>query len=183
MAQSENNHLLPTPKFTDPARILIVISPYYSDVAGELLEGAKRAIHTAGGIHDIINVPGALEIPPAIRIATAARFYDGYVALGCIVRGETTHYETVCNESARGLMDLGLEGLCVGNGILTVENMDQANARADHSGQNKGGGAADAAMHLVAIKRRFTKTGSGRIAPSSEHIHMAGTPLNKPGAA
>ena len=183
MAQTENHFILPAPKFTDPARILIVISPYYRDVADNLLEGAKRAIHMAGGIHDVVQVPGALEIPPAIRIATAARYYEGYVALGCIVRGETTHYETVCNESARGLMELGLEGLCIGNGILTVENMDQANARADHTDQNKGGGAADAAMHLVALKRRFTKTGAGRISPSSEHFLMAGTPKTNPGAA
>ena len=183
MAQTENHFILPAPKFANPARILIVISPYYKDVADELLEGAKRAIHMAGAIHDVINVPGALEIPPAIRIATTAGFYEGYVALGCIIRGETTHYETVCNESARGLMELGLDGLCVGNGILTVENMEQAVARADSDGQNKGGGAADAAMHLVSLKRRFTKTGAGRISPSSEHILMAGTPKTNPGAA
>ncbi len=183
MAQSETHTVLPAPTFETPARILIVISPYYKEVADNLLTGAKDAIRKANAVFDIIEVPGALEIPPAIRLATAARFYEGYVALGCIIRGETTHYETVCNESARGLMELGLEGLCIGNGILTVENMDQAMARAEHSGQNKGGGAAEAAMHLVAIKRRFTKTSAGRIAPSSDHILMAGEPKNNPGVA
>jgi len=96
--------------------------------------------------------------------------------LGCVIRGETTHYDTVCNDSSRALTLLGLEGLCIGNGILTVENMAQAKVRADAGGQNKGGGAAEAAMHLLAIKRRFTKAGKGRIAPASEHILMADAP-------
>ena len=81
--------------------------------------------------------------------------FDGFVALGCVIRGETTHYETVCNDSSRGLTLLGLDGLCIGNGILTVENHDQAAVRADPAGQNKGGGAADAALHLIALARRF----------------------------
>lgn len=172
MANTESHHILPSPKFDTPTRVLIVVSPYYQDIAQKLLAGATAAITTAGATCDTIKVPGALEIPTAIKLASGA--YDGFVALGCVIRGETTHYDTVCNDSSRALTLMGLEGICIGNGVLTVENRDQAIVRADHTGQNKGGGAADAAMHLIAIKRRFTKTGSGRIAPTSEHILMAG---------
>ena len=172
MAQAETHYILPSPKFDAPTRVLIVVSPYYKDIADNLVAGATAAIAAAGATCDTIEVPGALEIPTAIKLASGA--YDGFVALGCIIRGETTHYDTVCNDSSRALSLMGLEGICTGNGILTVENRDQAVVRADHTSQNKGGGAADAAMHLIAIKRRFTKTGSGRIAPTSEHILMAG---------
>jgi len=106
-------------------------------------------------------VPGALEIPPAIALAARLAGYDGYVGLGCVIRGETTHYETVCNDSSRGLMLLGIQGLAVGNGILTVETHAQAAVRADPAGQDKGGGAAAAALHLVALARRW-KAGEGR---------------------
>ena len=100
-------------------------------------------------------MPGALEVPTAIRLACRSGDFDGFVALGCVIRGETTHYETVCNDSSRGLTLLGLDGVCIGNGILTVENHAQAAVRADPAGQNKGGGAADAALHLIALARRF----------------------------
>ena len=172
MASIESHYVLPAPKFDKPTRVLIVVSPYYKDIAENLVAGATAAITAAGATADIIEVPGALEIPTAIKLASKA--YDGFVALGCIIRGETTHYDTVCNDSSRALSLMGLENICIGNGILTVENRDQAVVRANHTGQNKGGGAADAAMHLIAIKRRFTKQGTGRIAPSSEHILMAG---------
>lgn len=175
MASIESHHILPPPTFDKITRVLIVVSPYYKDIADNLITGAREAIGTAGATCDLIEVPGALEIPTAIHLAYASRHYDGFVALGCIIRGETTHYDTVCNDSSRGLTLMGLEGLCIGNGILTVENRKQAEVRADHTGQNKGGGAADAAMHLIAIKRRFTKQGTGRISPSSEHILMAGS--------
>ncbi len=182
MAQSEPHYHMSAPKFDKPVRILIVVAPYYKDIADQLVEGAKRAINAANAVCDIVEVPGALEIPPAIGLAQATRYYDGYVALGCVIRGETTHYETVCNESARGLMSLGLSGMCIGNGILTVETMDQAIARADAEGQNKGGGAAEAALHLIALKRRFTKSDSTRISPASDHILMAGNPTDNSGA-
>jgi 6,7-dimethyl-8-ribityllumazine synthase len=104
---------------------------------------------------DVLEVPGALEIPSAIAMAGRLADFDGYVALGCIIRGETTHYDTVCNDSSRGLMMLGLGGSCIGNGILTVENRDQAVVRADPAGQDKGGGAALAALHLIAISRKW----------------------------
>jgi len=166
--------VMAAPKFDHPARVLIVMSPYYGAISEQLCKGARAAIEAAGASHETIAVPGALEIPGAIKLCAGQ--FDAFVALGCVVRGETTHYETVCNDSARGLMLLGLEGLCIGNGILTVENMAQAEVRAKAAGQNKGGGAAEAALHLLAIKRRFTKPVKPRIAPTSEHILMAGEP-------
>ena len=172
MAQ-EHNTLAP-PVFKEPTRVLIVLSPYYADIATQLVTGARAAIEAAGASHETIEVPGALEVPTALKLASGR--FDAFVALGCVIRGETTHYDTVCNDSSRALTLLGLEGLCIGNGILTVENMAQAKVRADAGGQNKGGGAAEAAMHLLAIKRRFTKAGKGRIAPVSEHILMADAP-------
>ncbi|MEO0991936.1 MAG: 6,7-dimethyl-8-ribityllumazine synthase, partial [Pseudomonadota bacterium] len=115
----------------------------------------KAEIEAAGGTHEVIEVPGALEVPTAIRIAYRQGEFDGFVALGCVIRGETTHYDTVCNDSSRAIQLLGLEGACIGNGILTVENHGQAAVRADTKGQNKGGGAAAAALHLIALSRRF----------------------------
>ncbi len=174
MADSETHYTLPAPKFEATTRLLIVVAPYYKDIADELVAGAKAAIKSAGATSHVVEVPGALEIPTAIKLASAKRVYDGYVALGCVIRGETTHYDTVCNDSSRALTLLGLDGICIGNGILTVENRAQAEVRADHKGQNKGGGAAEAAMHLIALKRSFTKSCHRRIGPSSEHILIAG---------
>lgn len=133
---------------------LIVEARYYSDIADELLKGATGALHAAGATWDVVTVPGALEVPAAVAIASELKgeAYDGYVALGCVIRGETTHYEIVSNESARALMDLSIaDGLALGNGILTVENEAQAWARARVSDQNKGGGAAIAAMAMAAL--------------------------------
>lgn len=161
MAESEDNFQIPTPAFDAPVKLLAVISPYYKKVAGDLLAGAKAECESADAELDVIEVPGALEIPPAIRIAYRQSNYDGFVALGCIIRGETTHYDTVCNDSSRGLMLLGLQGANIGNGILTVENMAQAEVRADPKAQNKGGGAAAAALHLIALERKYGKQGKG----------------------
>ena len=155
MAESIEHFHLEPPRFIDLTRILIVVAPYYKAIADQLEAGAKAAIVAASAEYEIIRVPGALEVPTAIRLAAVSGRYDGYVALGCIIRGETTHYDTVCNDSSRGLMLLGLEGHCIGNAILTVETLDQAVVRADAKGQNKGGGAAEAAMHLIALKRRL----------------------------
>lgn len=155
MAETDQHSSLPLPRMDAPARLLIVCAPYYKAIADDLIAGARATIDAAGATVEIIEVPGALEIPPAIAIAARAGRYDGYVALGCVVRGETTHYETVCNDSSRGLMQLGLAGHAIGNGILTVENMDQAAVRAAPGGQNKGGGAAAAALHLIALGRRW----------------------------
>lgn len=149
---------LPRPTFDTPPKVLIVISPYYSQIAADLLEGAKWELEAAGATFDVVEVPGALEIPTAISLAHQQSNYDGYVALGCVIRGETTHYETVCNDSSRALQLLGLQGACLGNAILTVENMPQAVVRADPKGQNKGAGAAEAALHLIALARRWGRS-------------------------
>jgi len=155
MAASETHYTLPAPKFDKPVKLLIVVAPYYRDIADNLVAGAKAKAASTGAEVDVLEVPGALEIPSAIAMAGRLADFDGYVALGCIIRGETTHYDTVCNDSSRGLMMLGLGGSCIGNGILTVENRDQAVVRADPTGQDKGGGAALAALHLIAISRRW----------------------------
>jgi 6,7-dimethyl-8-ribityllumazine synthase len=139
-----------------PPHLLIIEARFYDDLADELLRGATAALERAGATFDKVTVPGALEIPAAVAIAADTRRYDGYVALGCVIRGETTHYDTVAGESARGLMDLSIhERLAIGNGILTVENDDQAWARARVGESNKGGAAAEAALAMVALKARL----------------------------
>ncbi|MEM8554790.1 MAG: 6,7-dimethyl-8-ribityllumazine synthase [Pseudomonadota bacterium] len=158
---SITHYTLPRPTFDDPVSVLIVVAPYYREVADHLLVGARAELDAAGATYETIEVPGALEVPPAIRIGYAQSDYDGFVALGCVIRGETTHYDTVCNDSSRALMLLGLQGACLGNGILTVENMDQALVRADPSEQNKGGGAAAAALHLIHLSRTMGRKSKG----------------------
>jgi 6,7-dimethyl-8-ribityllumazine synthase len=142
--------------------ILIVEARFYADISDALLAGASGVLKAAGADFDKITVPGALEIPGAIAMASASghaagRAYDGYVALGCVIRGETTHYETVANESARGLMDLTVhQRLAIGNGILTVENEEQAWARVNTDKvEHKGEGAAKAALAMVALRRQL----------------------------
>lgn len=153
MATAETHYTLPLPSFDKPVKLLIVVAPYYRNIAEQLVAGARAMAAKAGAEADLIEVPGALEIPSAIALAHRLADYDGYVALGCVIRGETTHYDTVCNDSSRGLTLLGLQGVCIGNGILTVENRDQAVVRAEAAGQDKGGGAAAAALHLIALAR------------------------------
>ncbi|MBN8530783.1 MAG: 6,7-dimethyl-8-ribityllumazine synthase [Alphaproteobacteria bacterium] len=137
-------------------RFLIVQARFYPEISDALLAGAEAALRAAGVAWDSVAVPGALEIPTVIRLAADTGRYDGFVALGCVIRGETTHYETVCQESARGLTLLGIESrLSIGNGILTVENESQALERADPARGNKGGAAAEACLALVALKTRF----------------------------
>jgi len=135
--------------------ILIVQSPYYAEIAVELLRGAEQELAHAGASHELITVPGALEIPAAIAIASAGDDnYDGYIALGCVIRGETSHYDIVAGQSARALMDLGItRGLAIGNGILTVDTGDQARVRAAVDRKNKGADAARACLALVALKQ------------------------------
>lgn len=153
-----SHHILPLPAFDKPVKLLIVASPYYKDISDNQIAGAIAEIEKAGASHDTILVPGALEIPTAIGIAERMSNFDGYIALGCVIRGETTHYDTVCNDSSRGLQLLGLQGVCIGNGILTVENHAQAAVRADPAQMNKGGGAAAAALHLIALVRKWGKS-------------------------
>lgn len=155
MAGTEQHYSLPRAEFDKPVKLLIVVAPYYKDIADNLVAGAKAEIAAAGGTCDIVEVPGALEVPTAIAIADRTSNFDGFVALGCVIRGETTHYDTVCNDSSRAIQLMGLQGLCIGNGILTVENRTQAEVRADPEGQNKGGGAAAAALHLIALSRKW----------------------------
>jgi len=175
MAGHESHYILPRPEFDAPVKLLIVVAPYYKDIADHMIAGAKAEIEAVGGTWDIAEVPGALEVPTAIGMAERLSNYDGYVALGCVIRGETTHYDTVCNDSSRALQLLGLQGLCIGNGILTVENRKQAEVRADPADQNKGGGAAAAALHLIALARKWCgqRKGVGFV-PKSEEIKLAG---------
>ncbi len=137
------------------AHILIVEARFYGHLNDMLLAGARTAIQAAGHSHETITVPGALELPGAIALADASGNYDAYVAIGVVIRGETWHFEIVAGESARGLMALSLDGLAIGNGILTTENEAQAMARADPSQADKGGGAARAALAMLALKQRF----------------------------
>ncbi len=137
--------------------IMIVEARYYTHIADELARGAIAALDAAGASYQRFAVPGAFEIPAAIRFAVTAKApFDGYLALGCVIRGETTHYDYVCQESARGLQDLALaHGLAIGFGILTVENEAQALARARVDRKNKGGEAANACLAMIELKRHF----------------------------
>lgn len=137
------------------ARVLIVEARFYAHLSDLLLAGARAALDAAGCSHETIRVPGALELPGAIALAAEAGGFDAFVALGVVIRGETYHFEIVAGESARALMALTLDGLAVGNGILTVENEAQALARADPGRGDKGGDAARAALALLDLRRRF----------------------------
>ena len=137
------------------AHVLIAEARFYAHLNDMLLAGARGAIEKAGHSHETVTVPGALELPGAIALAADSGRFDAYVALGVVIRGETYHFEIVAGESARGLMALTMDGLAVGNGILTVENEAQAIARADPRHADKGGGAAEAALALLEIRRRF----------------------------
>ncbi len=137
------------------ARILIVEARFYAHLNDMLLAGARAAIEAAGHSHETLTVPGALELPGAIALAAESGRYDGFVAIGVVIRGETYHFEIVAGESARGLMALTMDGLAVGNAILTVENEAQAIVRADPAQKDKGGEAAKAALVLLDLKARF----------------------------
>ena len=141
----------------DAPHLLVVDAPYYSQISSELMQGVKSVFKEAGATYDYVAVPGVLEIPAAVAIAVqSGKKYDGYVVIGCVIRGETTHYEIVSNESARALMDLSVKHqLALGNGIQTVENEKQAIVRARTSEKNKGGGAAQAALAMIALKKEL----------------------------
>ncbi len=146
MVKSELASDIKRPKFIKPVKVLVVVAPYY-----KLVAGATEEISASGAEFEIVNVPGALEVPTAIGMASRLCDFDAYVALGCVIRGETSHYETVCNDSSKGLLMLGLQGLSIGNGILTVENINQAKERSDPKKLNKGAGAALAALSLLSL--------------------------------
>jgi len=137
------------------AKLLIVEARFYDHLNDLLLEGARAAIEEAGHMHETITVPGALEIPGAVALAAESGRYDAFVALGVVIRGETYHFEIVAGESARGLMALSMDGVALGNGILTVENEAQALTRARRTEKDKGGEAAKAALAMLALKGRF----------------------------
>ena len=138
--------------------ILIVESPYYEDITNELIKGATAALDKVGATYERLTVPGAFEIPAAIRFAADGTdvHYDGYIGLGCVIRGETSHYDYVCGESARGLQDLAVrDRLAIGYGILTVENRNQAWARAALDQGNKGGFVAEVTLRMIELKQKF----------------------------
>jgi 6,7-dimethyl-8-ribityllumazine synthase len=141
--------------------LLIIDARFYEDLADELVQGAVAALESAGATHERVSVPGAFEVPAALSMALEAMDegearYDGFVLLGCVIRGETSHYDIVAGESARAIMDLATgEALAVGYGILTVDNREQAWARARVDGLNKGGGAAEAALAMVAARKKL----------------------------
>lgn len=137
------------------ARILIVEARFYSHLNDMLIAGAKASIEAAGHEVEVITVPGALEIPGAIALAAESGEFDGFVAIGVVIRGETYHFEIVAGESARAIMALTMDGIAIGNGILTVENEDQAIVRADPAQSDKGGEAAKAALALLDLQSRF----------------------------
>lgn len=135
--------------------LLVIDAPYYTKISQSLMEGVTAVLQEAGATHDYVTVPGVLEIPAAVSMAIASdKNYDGYIVIGCVIRGETTHYEIVSNESARAIMNLSVEhNIAIGNGIQTVENEAQAWARAKVSEKNKGGGAAQAALAMIELKK------------------------------
>jgi len=138
-------------------KILIVEARFYEDIADELAKGAIQVLEDAGAQYERVSVPGAFEVPAVIRIAAdSSEGYDGYVALGCVIRGETSHYDYVCEESARGLQDLAInDRLAIGYGILTVENREQAWSRCSVDKHNKGAAVAEAALRMIALKNKF----------------------------
>jgi 6,7-dimethyl-8-ribityllumazine synthase len=146
---------------TRPPHILLVEAPYYTHIVADLRRGAERALAAAGATYESVSVPGAFEVPGAIGlVARANQRFDGFVALGCVIRGETTHYDHICAESARGLQDLAVrDGLAIGFGILTVENEAQALARASPEGRDKGGEAVRACLGIVDLKKRLAGNG------------------------
>jgi 6,7-dimethyl-8-ribityllumazine synthase len=137
------------------AKFLIVEARFYEHLNDMLMAGARGALEAAGHAVEVVTVPGALELPGAIALAAESGRYDGFVAIGVVIRGETYHFEIVAGESARGIMALTMDGIAVGNGVLTVENEAQALVRADPKQGNKGAAAAEAAMALLTLQEKF----------------------------
>ena len=170
----QSHYVLDRPAFDAPLKVLIVVAPYYKDIADDMVAGARAELDAAGATVELVEVPGALQVPTAIRIAFRQADLDGFVAIGCVIRGETTHYDTVCNDSSRAIQMMGLQGLCIGNGILTVENREQAEVRADPARMNKGAGAAAAALHLIALSRKWGRQSKGvGFKPASDSYLLA----------
>ncbi len=168
-----SDNVLNLPEFDVPTKVLIVIAPYYKDISEAQLASARSKIEATGATHETIEVPGSLELPSAIAMANRLGDYHGFVALGCVIRGRTSHYDVVVEQSANGIMLLGLQGLCIGNGVITVENKDQAYERADAKRLDTAGAAAEAALHLIRLSRTLKTEGKG--------IGFTGTLLAKGG--
>lgn len=144
-------------EFKKPPRVMIVEARFYEDIADQLFAGAEAVLKDCGAAYERFAVPGALEIPAAVEMGVRAGRFDAYLTLGCVIRGETSHYDIVAGESARGLMDLSIKhALCLGNGILTVESRQQAQARANPSDMDKGGGAARAVLEMYMVKEKLS---------------------------
>ena len=150
--RAEKSRKQDLPDFTEKLKICIVSAPYYKDITENLIRGALNVLKRINADTEIVEVSGALEIPTAIKLMEDQ--FDGFIAVGCVIRGETTHYEIVSTESSRGLANLGLEKVCIGNAILTVENRLQAEKRADPKVFDKGGEACNALLSIIKIKRR-----------------------------
>ncbi|MFT6169016.1 MAG: 6,7-dimethyl-8-ribityllumazine synthase [Celeribacter sp.] len=166
-------HILDVPTFDEPVKLLIVVAPYFKDISDELLCGAQTALDEAGVTYDVVEMPSVGEVPTAIAIAERMSNFDGYVALGCLVRGETALFDTASHDSSHALQMMGLSGLCIGNGLLAVDAKSQAEARAEAKGRNKGGQAAAAALHLVALSRKWARPSKG-VGFNTGAIRLAG---------
>lgn len=142
-------------------RILIVTSRYYAHIAAELEASVVEGLEKVGATHEFLEVPGAFEIPGAISMAAQTGEWDGFVALGCVIRGETSHYDLITNHMARGLMELSISGVPLGFGVLTVENEEQAKVRADRKGKNKGAEVVAAVLRMVGLSYRFNRLAEG----------------------
>lgn len=176
MASAEKHHTPELPAFDKPVKLLIVVSPFNKDIADNLVSGAKQAIDNAGGRYDLVEMPRVLEIPSAIAIAERTSNFDGYVALGCVIDDLV-----ISGETMRALGQLGLAGICVGNGILTAEVTAQSLNEASQCGLNKGADAAIAALHLVALSRKWGRETKGiGFKPASGEFLMADSPNNGP---
>lgn len=171
--QGTEPYILDMPKFDDPVKLLIVVAPYFKDISDVLLNDAQTTLKDSGIAFDVIEVPSVGELPTAIAIAERMSNFDGYVALGCLVRGETAQFETANNDSSHALQLMGISGLCIGNGLLAVEAKSHAEARAEAKGRNKGGQAAAAALHLVAVSRKWARPSKG-VGFNTGAIRLAG---------
>ncbi len=184
MAADTPINILPAPSFDKPVKLLLITAPYHKDITDELLKGARAVLKATDVQFDEIEVPGALEIPTAIAIAERMSNFDGYVALGCIARGQTRNHKAVSTTSYRALSQMGLNGVCIGNGILTVRNLKQAMQRAGVKDHNYGGAAANAALHLVALSRKWGRETKGiGFKPASGDFLMADSTENGPDTA
>jgi len=184
MAAADTPDTLPLPTFEKPVKLLVVMAPFHKDISDQLRLGAVAALARPNVSYETIQVPGTLEISTAIAIAERMSNYDGYVALGCILRDKTRHHKVLANTAYRAISQMGLNGVSIGNGILTVANLKQAKTRASVKDRDYGGNAAIAALHLVALSRKWGRETKGiGFKPASGEFLMADSPDNGPNTA